>query len=183
MTRVQRGLRGWLRQRLQRASGHDRLAKRLSRTEAIQKRQGRRLAGLDERLRNQKELFEETKLAAWKAQSLYEILSAQVGAIEERLQNLTEKAEIGAVDATDEEVTEARNLLAEVRAEHSRIRVRFGTMTRYEERIRRLESALAEEMAAAAELAHQAAQNGSLANAPTHGAVDIPDDPPAVRTS
>ncbi len=52
-------------------------------------------------------------------------------------------------------------------------------MTRYEERIRRLESALAEEMAAAAELAHQAAQHGALANAPTHGAVDIPEDPVA----
>jgi predicted nucleic acid-binding Zn-ribbon protein len=183
MTRVLPGLRGWLRKGLQRASGHDQLATRLSRTEAILKRHAHRLSRLDERLRNQKELFEETRLAAWKAQSLYEILSAQVGAVEERLQDLTEKVEVGAFDATDEEEKQARNLLAEVRDEHRRIRVRFATMTRYEERIRRLESALAEEMAAAAELAHQAAQSGALANAPTHGAVDIPDDPPAARTS
>ena len=28
----------------------------------------------------------------------------------------------------------------------------------------------------AAELAHEAAQHGALAGAPTHGAVDLPDD-------
>lgn len=129
------------------------------------------------------ERFQETKLAAWKAESLYEILSAQVGALEERLQNLTEKVELGAFEATDQEKTEARSLVEEIRDEHRRIRVRFGTMTGYEERIRRLESALAEEMAAAAQLAHQASQHGVLANAPTHGAVDIQDDQPPVTAT
>ena len=54
--------------------------------------------------------------------------------------------------------------------------LRFGAVTQYEERLRRLESALAEEIAMAAELAHEAAQHGALADAPTHGAVDLPDD-------
>ena len=177
MTGGQRGLRAWLRQRLRRASGHDQLAKRLSRTEAVQERQAQRLSRLDERLRKQKELFEQTKLAAWKAQSLHEILSAQFGAIEERLQDLTEKVEIGSYDATDDETAAGRTLLEEVREEHRRIRVRFGVVTSFEERVRRLESALAEEIAAATELAREAGLNGALANAPTHGAVDIPEDP------
>ena len=117
------------------------------------------------------------KPVAYRVQSLHEILAAQVGAIEERLQDLTDKVEAGGYDATDGEKAEARSLIEAVREEHQRIRVRFGAVTRYEERLRRLESALAEEMAAAAELAHQAALNGALANAPTHGAVDIPEDP------
>lgn len=183
MTRLLPGLRKRLRQRLRRASGHDQLAKRLAKTQAAQKRQAERLTRLSERLRLHQERFQETKLAAWKAESRYEILSAQVGALEERLQNLTEKVELGAYDATDEEKAEARSLVEEIRGEHRRIRVRFGTMTEYEERIRRLESAFAEEMAAAAELAHQAAQLGALADAPTLGAVDIPEDQPPVTTT
>jgi hypothetical protein len=154
------------------------LAKRLAKTQATQTRLGQQLTHLTEQLRQQKESYAETKLAAWTAQSLYEILSAQVGAVEERLQTLTEKVEPGDYDATDEEKAAARNLLAEVRDEHRRIRVRFGTMTQYEERIRRLESALADEMAAAAALAEEAARHGALANAPRHGAVDLPEDPP-----
>jgi hypothetical protein len=117
------------------------------------------------------------KPVAYRVQSLLEILAAQVGAIEERLQDLTEKVEAGGFDATDGEKAETRSLIQEVREEHQRIRVRFGAVTRYEERLRRLESALAEEMAAAAELAHEAALHGALANAPTHGAVDMPEEP------
>jgi uncharacterized coiled-coil protein SlyX len=181
MTRVLKGLRRRLRRRLKRASGHDELAKRVTKAEAAHVRQAERLTRLSERVSQQKVVLDEIKLTAYRAHSLYEILSTQVGALEERLQNLTEKVEIGTYDANDEEKAEARSLVAEVRDEHRRIRVRFGTMTKYEERIRRLESALAEEIAAAAELAHQAAQNGALANAPTHGAVDIPEVPPPSR--
>lgn len=170
------GVRARLRRRLRRSSGFDELAKRLARTEARLTRQGKRL-------RRNKELLEEIKPAAHRAESLYEILAAQVGAIEERLSDLTEKVELGGFDATDGEKAETRNLLEEVREEHRRIRVRFGAVTRYEERLRRLESALAEEMAAAAELAQAAAQGGALANAPTHGAVDIPEDPPTRSTA
>jgi K+/H+ antiporter YhaU regulatory subunit KhtT len=104
-----------------------------------------------------------------------------VGAIEVRLQDLSDKLGKGRFETNDEDTASARSLVEEIRDEHRRIRVRFGTMTLYEERIRRLESALAEEMAAAAELADQAAQHGALLDAPTQGAVDLPDDQPVTR--
>jgi predicted nucleic acid-binding Zn-ribbon protein len=179
MTGVRTRLRRWLR----RSSGGDLLAERLAKTDRRLARQGERLARQGERLKRNKELLDEMKPVAYRVQSLYEILAAQVGAIEERLQDLTEKVEAGGFDATDGEKAETRSLIQEVREEHQRIRVRFGAVTQYEERLRRLESALAEEMAAAAELAHEAALNGALANAPTHGAVDIPEDPPAGSTT
>ena len=173
------GVRTSLRRRLRRSSGVDQLAKRLAKTESRLARQGERLSTLSERVKRNKDMLDEMKPVAYRIQSLHEILAAQVGAIEERLQDLTDKVEAGGYEATDGEKAETRNLIEAVREEHQRIRVRFGAVTRYEERLRRLESALAEEMAAAAELAHQAAVNGAFANAPTHGAVDIPDDPAA----
>ena len=171
------GVRTRLRRQLRRSSGVDQLAKRLARTDAKLARQGERLTTLGERVKRNRELLDEMKPVAYRVQSLLEILAAQVGAIEERLQDLTEKVEAGGFDATDGEKAETRGLIQEVREEHQRIRVRFGAVTRYEERLRRLESALAEEMAAAAELAHEAALHGALANAPAHGAVDLPEEP------
>jgi chromosome segregation ATPase len=170
------GIRTAWRRRLRRSSGVDALAKRLAKTDAKLARQGERLSTLGERVKRNKEMLDEMKPVAYRVQSLYEILAAQVGAIEERLQDLTDRVESGSYDATEGEKAETRSLIEAVREEHQRIRVRFGAVTRYEERLRRLESALAEEMAEAAELAHQAARNGALANAPAHGAVDIPED-------
>ena len=177
------GVRTRLRRRLRRSSGVDQLTERLAKTDARLARQGEKLTTLGARVKRNRELLDEMKPAAYRVQSLLEILAAQVGAIEERLQDLTEKVEAGGFDATDGEKAETRSLIQEVREEHQRIRVRFGAVTRYEERLRRLESALAEEMAAAAELAREAALNGALANAPTHGAVDLPEDPPAGPTT
>ena len=177
------GVRTRLRRRLRRSSGVDQLTERLAKTDARLARQGDKLTTLGARAKRNRELLDEMKPAAYRVQSLLEILAAQVGAIEERLQDLTEKVEAGGFDATDGDKAETRSLIQEVREEHQRIRVRFGAVTRYEERLRRLESALAEEMAAAAELAREAALNGALANAPTHGAVDLPEDPPAGSTT
>ena len=171
------GVRTRLRRRLRRSSGVDQLAERLAKTDARLARHGEKLTTLGARVKRNRELLDEMKPAAYRVQSLLEILAAQVGAIEERLQDLTEKVEAGGFDATDGEKAETRGLIQEVREEHQRIRVRFGAVTRYEERLRRLESALAEEMAAAAELAHEAALHGALANAPAHGAVDLPEEP------
>jgi chromosome segregation ATPase len=171
------GVRTRLRRRLRRSSGVDQLTERLAKTDARLARQGEKLTTLGARVKRNRELLDEMKPAAYRVQSLLEILAAQVGAIEERLQDLTEKVEAGGFDATDDDKAETRSLIQEVREEHQRIRVRFGAVTRYEERLRRLESALAEEMAAAAELAHEAALHGALANAPTHGAVDMPEEP------
>jgi chromosome segregation ATPase len=150
------------------SSRFDALERRVAKTEERLRRQ-------NERLRRHKELLDDIRPAVYRAQSLFEILGAQVGAMEERLQGLTEKLDLAAFDPTEEEKAEARTLLDEVREEHRRIRVRFGVVTSYEERIRRLESALAEEMMAAAELAREAAKNGALANAPTEPRVDIPE--------
>jgi chromosome segregation ATPase len=169
-----RGVRT-LRKRLRRSTRLELLEQRLARSEARINRQRQRLTNLDERLRRQRALLDELRPAAYRSRALYEILGAQVGSMEERLQTLTETVELGRYDATDEEKAEARSLLEEVRDEHRRIRVRFGIVARYEERIRRLESALADEMAAAARLAREAALNGAVADAPTEGAVDIPE--------
>ena len=176
MTPVLVGVRRRLRRRLRRAAGYDALVTRVAKTEAAQARQAEKLARLQDRVAKTKERVDEIKLTAYRAHSSYEILSAQVGAVEERLQDLADK--LGAVPAVldAESTASARSLVEEIREEHRRIRVRFGAMTQYEERLRRLESALAEEIVVAAELAHQAAQHGALADAPTHGAVDLPDD-------
>lgn len=165
-----------LRRRLRRTSGYDELVKRLTKAESGQARQAEKLARLEERVGRVKDKLDEIKLASYRANTSYEILGAQLGAVEERLQDLTEKVGSEPYDADDEGRADARNLVEEIREESRRIRVRFGTMTQYEERIRRLESALAEEIAAATDLARRAAEHGALADAPTHGAVDLPDD-------
>jgi chromosome segregation ATPase len=170
--------RGRLRRRLRRTAGYDALVKRISKLESAQARQAEKLARLQERHGRSKERIEEIRLTAFKAHTAYEIVKAQVGAMEVRLQDLADKLDAARLGPDDEGSAEARTLVEEIREEHRRIRVRFGTMTQYEERIRRLESALAEEMVAAAELAHEAAQHGALRDAPTHGAVDLPDDQP-----
>ena len=183
MTRVLVGVRRRLRKRLRKAGGYDQLVRRVKKAESAQARQADKLARLQDQVGRTKDRLDDIKLTVYRAHSSYEILSAQVGAIEERLQDLAEKIDTGPFDADDEGEATARSLVAEIRDEHRRIRVRFGAVTQYEERLRRLESALAEEIAAAAELAHQAAQHGALADAPTHGAVDLPDDPlPVTKT-
>jgi chromosome segregation ATPase len=174
-------VRAAVRKVLRRASRSAELARRLSEAEARLARQNERLTNQSTRLHRHRELIDEIKPTAWRAQTLMDILGAQIAGIEERLQNLTDKVEPISYDPTDDELDEARNLLAEVREEHRRIRVRFGVVTSYEERVRRLEAALAEEVAEAARLADEAARGGLLANAPTHGAVDLPADPPAAR--
>jgi hypothetical protein len=171
-------VRAALRRRLRRSGGFDEVANRLVKTDARLTRQAERVTRLGDRLNRHQELLDEIKLAAYRATSMLEILGAQVGALEERLQSLSDTVELGQYDATDDEKAEARSLLEEIRDEHRRIRVKFGTMTSYEERVRRLESALADEIAVAAELARAAAENGAVADAPTHGAVDISEDEP-----
>jgi chromosome segregation ATPase len=183
VTPVLGGVRRHLRRRLRRAGGYDALAKRLAKTEAAQSRQAEKLARVEERLSRTKERLDEIKLTAYRAHSSYEILSAQVGAFEVRLQDLAEAIGTGRFATDDEGASVARILVEEIRDEHRRIRVRFAAVTQYEERLRRLESALTEEMAAAAELARQAATNGAMLDAPTHGGVDLPDEQPPVTKS
>jgi chromosome segregation ATPase len=176
VTPVLAGVRGRLRRRLRRTAGYDVLVKRVAKLESAQAKQAEKLTRLQDRVGRTKERIEEIKITAFQAHTAYEIVKAQVGAMEVRLQDLADGLDTARLGTDGEGSAEARTLVEEIREEHRRIRVRFGTMTQYEERIRRLESALAEEMAAAAELAHEAAQHGALRDAPTHGAVDLPDD-------
>jgi chromosome segregation ATPase len=67
-------------------------------------------------------------------------LEHQVAALEVRAGSAD--ADPVALLATDAEMGEARRLLDEVEREHARIRTRFQVVTRYEERVRRLEEAL-----------------------------------------
>ncbi len=69
-------------------------------------------------------------------------IGPQVAALEERVEALRERLEPPAV-ATAAEADQARSLLDDVRREHARVRVRVTSLTRYEERIRQLEDAVA----------------------------------------
>jgi predicted nucleic acid-binding Zn-ribbon protein len=153
-------IRAQVRRLLRRAIGYDKLAKRLRRIEARLDRQNERLNRQNERLNRQRERLDAIKPTMRRATTLLEVLAAQNAAIEERLQDLSDKVERRNYDATDDERAEARNLLDEVREEHRRIRVRFGVVTRYEERVRRLEAALAEEMDAAAQESTEESPSG-----------------------
>jgi septal ring factor EnvC (AmiA/AmiB activator) len=159
------------------------LEDRLAQVEDRVRSQGERLRNQRDRLDRQRELLAEVTGAARRAPELFEILARQVAAMEERLQDLVDRVELATYDATDAEQAEARSLVEDIREEHRRARVKLGVVVSYEERLRRVEAALTEEMAAAAELAHEAALHGVVANAPTAGLVDLPEDPPVGATS
>jgi hypothetical protein len=59
-----------------------------------------------------------------------------MGALEERLQT-------GTFVADDASMAQARSLVDEVRREHEQVRVRMQLVSHYEERLRRVEQALA----------------------------------------
>jgi DNA repair exonuclease SbcCD ATPase subunit len=156
------------------------LDKRLAKTEARLTRQNERIASQsarlkrqDERLRAQKPRLDEARRLAKRAANLFEILSSQLGGLEERMQHLTERVEGAQYDASGEEQAQARRLIEDIREEHRRIRLRFGAVAIYEERLRRLESALAEDLVAAAALARDAAVNGEAADPASAGGDDV----------
>ena len=66
----------------------------------------------------------------------------QVGQVEERLGRIEERlrGESYVGDASDH--AEARSLVAEIRREHERVRIRMQVIGQYEERLRRLEDAV-----------------------------------------
>ncbi|MDP9219789.1 MAG: hypothetical protein M3P23_04520 [Actinomycetota bacterium] len=70
-------------------------------------------------------------------------LRVQVGVFEERMGRLEQRLESGSFVADDASMAEARSLVDEVRHEHERARVRMQIVSHYEERLRRVEEALA----------------------------------------
>ena len=62
-----------------------------------------------------------------------------VAALEARVEDLREQLEPTPRPSTEHGMDEARDLWHAVRREHEQVRVRLTTLTRYEERLRRLE--------------------------------------------
>jgi chromosome segregation ATPase len=112
------------------------LEKQRARLDRQQERLERQLA----RMREESERLTELAARVKTLTSVHTVLEHQMGSMETRLERLLNAGE--EVTSTEPERAEARQLLDAVREEHSRIRARFGVMTRYEERIRRLEAAL-----------------------------------------
>ena len=70
-------------------------------------------------------------------------LRNQVGVLEERLGRIEERLGSGTFVADDAQMAEARDLVQAVRQEHEQVRVRMQIVSHYEERLRRVEEALA----------------------------------------
>ena len=70
-------------------------------------------------------------------------LRVQVGVFEERMGRLEQRLESGTFVADDASMAEARSLVEEVRREHEQARVRMQIVSHYEERLRRVEEAVA----------------------------------------
>jgi len=117
----------------------DAQAQRLDRQRELLTQQQQRLDHQRERLRELGSQSTETARLG----VAYPVLAAQMASFEARLQQLLDASVTADVTADDAERAEARHLLDEVRREHARIRVRFGVVGRYEERVRRLEAAIA----------------------------------------
>lgn len=68
----------------------------------------------------------------------------QVGVLEERLGRIEERLGSGTFVADDAQMAEARDLVQVVRQEHEQVRVRMQIISHYEERLRRVEDAMAQ---------------------------------------
>jgi uncharacterized coiled-coil protein SlyX len=71
-----------------------------------------------------------------------EHIAHHLRALEQRLDDSESPGASVIATGTGAETSEAQNVLDEVRREHARIRARFQVISRYEERIRRLEQAV-----------------------------------------
>lgn len=70
------------------------------------------------------------------------VLEVRLADLEERLADARQRAD--GTGADPEQLAQGRTLLEEVRAEHSRIRVRMQVVSAYEERLRRVEESVAD---------------------------------------
>jgi chromosome segregation ATPase len=70
-------------------------------------------------------------------------LEPHIASLEERVTTLDERATEQLAPPADGELEQARSILDEMRTEHARIRARLTAVARYEERLGRVEEALA----------------------------------------
>jgi hypothetical protein len=124
----------------------DRLRRRLDRQRAAIRRRGRQVDTLRETVRSRGR--EEKERARWlrMLQLDVERIGSQLGALEVRVADDVAARELLAATSpqdgpVDPAVAQARDLLEAIRREHEQVRVRFGVVAAYEERIRRLEEA------------------------------------------
>jgi uncharacterized coiled-coil protein SlyX len=122
------------------------LSDQLAEQRKVQARQRKRIEEQAERLQRQAERLQRQSerikvIEDSDVVMAQPILASQLSTMEMRLEDLEVRHE-KAPDSTEPERAEARNLLDEVRDEHRQVKARFGVVTRYEERVRRLERAI-----------------------------------------
>ena len=115
------------------------------------RRQGARMSRLDQRFAQLSEDVGTLLLVGERIRGISEIVGRQLASLEVRVADLVERFEASLTGAAgvpagatagDGTANDAGALLAEIRTEHARIRERFGVVTAFEERLRRLEEAL-----------------------------------------
>ena len=117
---------------------------RIDRQQATLARQVDRVDRQAERVVSHRDTVARLVTLVERIDGVLDILGRQLAAVEVRMADLEERS-AAPTAAGPGEVDEARSVVAEVRAEHARIRERFGVVTVFEERLRRLEDALAED--------------------------------------
>jgi chromosome segregation ATPase len=120
----------------------------LQRTELAQQRQRldeqqERLDRQRQRLRQQAALHGEISTTLTGLSVSHAVVEQQLSSLETRMQQLVDSGDHRAFSASEDEQAAARSLLEQVREEHRLIRVRFGVIGRYEERLRRVEDSVA----------------------------------------
>jgi predicted component of type VI protein secretion system len=78
-------------------------------------------------------------------------IQLQLAALEEKVERVARERDPVPVTGDSEGVAQAREVVALVQREHQQIRARFQMITRYEERLRRVEDSLLASEASAAE--------------------------------
>lgn len=111
----------------------------------------RRVENLGQRLRNQgASLREQRRMTSSLAGQMatlrtdFDRMANQIAATETRIEWVRERVDPEVFEGTTEERAQARQLIEEIRREHAQIRVRFQVVSNYEERLSRVENALAE---------------------------------------
>jgi septation ring formation regulator EzrA len=108
------------------------------------RRQARQMEKLSAQVAQLREQWRPTSAAANYRAVEHGRLMNQVGVLEERLGQFEERLSAGTFVADGADQAEARSLLEEVRREHQQVRVRMQIISHYEERLRRVEDAIAQ---------------------------------------
>jgi hypothetical protein len=124
------------------AADPNNLAGRLDKQRLQLERQAREIADLKSTVETLRKRIHPVELASSHREVEHGNLAIQVGVWEERLGRLEERLRHEPLVVDAEEPAEARRLVDEVRREHEQVRVRMQVIAQYEERLRRVESAV-----------------------------------------